>query len=342
MSNKNKDYYEILAVSKSSSAEDIKKAYRKMAIKWHPDKNPDNVKVAEEKFKEIAEAYEVLSDPKKRDTYDRYGMTGLNSGFADSGTGFTDFGTGSFTSSRGAGFGSFERAQDIFKEFFKDDFGDFGSRGFFSSPFAENDDFFGKKKSNGEGRQQNNGGSPFDQFNSLFSNFGMGSRVNGFDNGDIFGSAFNRMGSFGNMGGMGGGYGGASKSVSTSTIIKNGKKVTVTKTTVNNPDGTSKTEVQESVEDEGGNRRETRYVQGPEQQTNGNTMYLENSSDRRAEKKTSNEYGQNGYSVGVGNGDGLGRKSSKEKYTNQYNEPKYKDQNNDTDNYKYQSYSKRR
>ena len=60
-----RDYYEILGVNKSSSSGDIKKAYRKVAIKYHPDKNPDN-KEAEEKFKEAAEAYEVLSNPEKK------------------------------------------------------------------------------------------------------------------------------------------------------------------------------------------------------------------------------------------------------------------------------------
>jgi molecular chaperone DnaJ len=71
-----RDFYEILGLSKSASAEEIKKAYRKLAIKYHPDKNPDN-KEAEEKFKEAAEAYEVLSDPEKRQRYDQFGHQGL-------------------------------------------------------------------------------------------------------------------------------------------------------------------------------------------------------------------------------------------------------------------------
>ena len=67
-----RDYYEVLEVSKGASQEEIKKAYRKLAIKYHPDKNPDD-HTAEEKFKEAAEAYEVLSDQQKRQRYDQFG-----------------------------------------------------------------------------------------------------------------------------------------------------------------------------------------------------------------------------------------------------------------------------
>ena len=71
-----RDYYEVLGVSKSAGQEEIKKAYRKIAIKFHPDKNPDNPE-AEDKFKEAAEAYEVLSDQEKRQQYDRFGHQGI-------------------------------------------------------------------------------------------------------------------------------------------------------------------------------------------------------------------------------------------------------------------------
>ncbi|XP_033884377.3 dnaJ homolog subfamily B member 4-like [Acipenser ruthenus] len=74
-----KDYYKILGIQKGAADEDIKKAYRKQALKWHPDKNKSAN--AEEKFKEIAEAYEVLSDPKKREIYDQVGEEGLKGGF---------------------------------------------------------------------------------------------------------------------------------------------------------------------------------------------------------------------------------------------------------------------
>ena len=72
-----KDFYEILGVSKQASADEIKKAYRKMALKYHPDKNPGD-KAAEEKFKEAAEAYDVLSNAEKKQRYDQFGHAGMS------------------------------------------------------------------------------------------------------------------------------------------------------------------------------------------------------------------------------------------------------------------------
>ena len=100
-----KDYYEILGISRNASPEEIKKAYRKSALKYHPDRNR-NDKEAEEKFKEASEAYEVLSDPQKRDLYDHYGHAGLQS------SGFTGF---SFDDLASDIFGSFG---DIFYDLF--------------------------------------------------------------------------------------------------------------------------------------------------------------------------------------------------------------------------------
>ena len=75
-----RDYYEVLGVSKNATKDEIKKAYRKQALKYHPDKNPGDKK-AEENFKEAAEAYEVLSNDEKRSRYDRFGHAGLDLGF---------------------------------------------------------------------------------------------------------------------------------------------------------------------------------------------------------------------------------------------------------------------
>ncbi|XP_061043615.1 dnaJ homolog subfamily B member 2 isoform X1 [Eubalaena glacialis] len=104
-------YYEILDVPRSASADDIKKAYRKKALQWHPDKNPDNKEFAEKKFKEVAEAYEVLSDKHKREIYDHYGREGL-----------TGAGTGpcrAEAASGGPGFTfTFRSPEEVFREFF--------------------------------------------------------------------------------------------------------------------------------------------------------------------------------------------------------------------------------
>lgn len=109
MANK-RDYYEVLGVSKSATPDELKKAYRKLAIKYHPDRNPDN-KEAEEKFKEAAEAYDVLSNPEKRQKYDQFGHDMGPQGFPGGGGGFYSGGGMSM--------------EDIFSQF-GDIFGGFG------------------------------------------------------------------------------------------------------------------------------------------------------------------------------------------------------------------------
>ena len=105
-----RDYYEVLGVSKDASEDEIKKAYRKIAIKYHPDRNPGD-KVAEEKFKEAAEAYDVLHDPQKKQQYDQFGFNGPMGG-----------GAGGF----GGGFGGGGFSMDDIFSMFGDVFGGHG------------------------------------------------------------------------------------------------------------------------------------------------------------------------------------------------------------------------
>ena len=115
-----KDYYEILGVNKNATDDELKKAYRKMAKKYHPDANPGNKAEAEAKFKEVNEAYEVLSDAQKRKMYDQFG-TADPQGFAG---GQGPFGGGySYTTSGFDGFGDFGDLGDIFSSFFGGGFG---------------------------------------------------------------------------------------------------------------------------------------------------------------------------------------------------------------------------
>jgi len=122
-----RDYYEILGVAKTATADEVKKAYRKIAMQFHPDRNPDN-KEAEEKFKEATEAYEVLSDATKRQRYDQFGHSGMHGG---------------------QDFHGFSNVNDIFSHF-SDIFGG-------SSIF---DDFFGQSSSRSRGGRRRSSGTP--------------------------------------------------------------------------------------------------------------------------------------------------------------------------------------
>lgn len=125
------DYYEILGVAKGASADEIKKAYRKQALNWHPDRHKNDKENAEKRFKEINEAYQVLSDPQKKSAYDQYGHSAFNpgGGFGGANGGGSPFGqsgrygpfTYTYTSSGGQNpFGNFDFGDpfDIFEQFF--------------------------------------------------------------------------------------------------------------------------------------------------------------------------------------------------------------------------------
>lgn len=146
------DYYKILGVEKGASEDQIKKAYRKLALKWHPDRNLDNKELADRKFKELSEAYEVLSDSNKRAIYDQYGEEGLKAGAGAAGPGASPFGAGGpFAGGRtfhfstggggGAGFRPFRpsSADDIFRQFFGANFDPHS----FSSMNDDDDDMLG-------------------------------------------------------------------------------------------------------------------------------------------------------------------------------------------------------
>eukprot|EP00730_Choanoeca_flexa_P003847 TRINITY_DN11519_c0_g3_i4.p2 TRINITY_DN11519_c0_g3~~TRINITY_DN11519_c0_g3_i4.p2 ORF type:complete len:261 (+),score=63.47 TRINITY_DN11519_c0_g3_i4:2090-2872(+) len=221
------DYYELLGIERTASSAEIKKAYRKAALIHHPDKNPGQEEQAASMFKLVSEAYDVLSDPDKRNVYDRYGHEGLKQG-AGGPSAASDF--------------HFRNPADLFREVFGDSafgggdpfasffggsaFGGFG--GGFDDPFAS--------RSRG---QQPFGMSPFG--GSLFGGDPFGGFGNdpfgGFGNGQGGGSMFQSFSS--------GGLGGGSFSQSSSTTIRNGKKVTTTKT-VENGMSSERTEVRDA------------------------------------------------------------------------------------------------
>lgn len=126
MTDYKEDLYKVLGVNEDAGEEEIKKAYKKLAIKWHPDKNKDNKEEAERKFKEISHAYSILGDKTKKNEYD----TMRKGGFAAGGGNFRGF-ENFFHDEKG-----FDFYDKMFKNFFRSDFGDF------SSAFDERDDFF--------------------------------------------------------------------------------------------------------------------------------------------------------------------------------------------------------
>ncbi|GBP30681.1 DnaJ homolog subfamily B member 6-B [Eumeta japonica] len=230
------DYYRVLGVTRTASETEIKKAYRKLALKWHPDKNPDNADEANRRFKEISEAYEVLSDERKRRMYDQYGKEGLNSGRSrraaddDYDFGYSDF---PFT---------FRDPEEVFREFFGGSpFGDLFadqwawllSRGLKVQALAPQHSFSNSHHvglKNGRRGHHHPGTS---LTSSLFHPFGLG--VHGLD--DLFSHAAtngNTFTSFSTFNSSLAGPGSANvRSTTTTTRIVNGKKVTTKKVTEN-------------------------------------------------------------------------------------------------------------
>ena len=162
-----KDYYKILEVDRGADADAIKKAYRKQALRWHPDKNQDKRQEAEEKFKDIAEAYDVLSDPQKKAVYDQYGEEGLKGGPPPSpGAGPSG---GFYSPGEGGGMpGGFAYhftgdPRDIFSRFFQSSFDrsqSFGENG----GFGDSDVFMDFLNARGPGVSANVGQKPVAQF----------------------------------------------------------------------------------------------------------------------------------------------------------------------------------
>ena len=239
MANVEDDLYELLGVDRGASGDVIRKAYRRAAVRWHPDKNPDDPARAEVMFKKVAAAYEVLSDDDKRAAYDRYGMAGVDGapgapGAADRG----DWRTGGSrapggghrpASGFGGGFGGGFHVDpfEIFREAFggRDPFAD----DFFTRPFGR-DPFFE---------------DPFFRGGALGGFGGRGMDAMRRAMGDA--QRFTADASFGGFGGGVGG--GVSRSTSSQTVVINGQRLTRTTTRIRHADGREETFTDEHKDD---------------------------------------------------------------------------------------------
>ncbi len=182
------NYYEVLGVKDTATEQEIKKAYRKLAVQWHPDKNADNKEVAEEKFKSISEAYAVLSDKEKKEEYDNF----RRFGGGNNGGGF------SFRTNTNA-----RDPFDIFNQFFggRDPFADF-----------DDDDFFSNKRAFGGGFGKG--------FQSMFGkDFGGGNFSSAFDDDNFFNQGFGNFSNFTSSSSSTRGGGGVSRSIKKTTQI---------------------------------------------------------------------------------------------------------------------------
>ncbi|KAI9202099.1 DnaJ-like protein 4 [Polychytrium aggregatum] len=240
------DYYAILGLSRSANPDEVKRAYRKEALRWHPDKNTDNRDEAEHRFKLISEAYEVLKDPEQRQMYDSYGIDGLKNGPASN---QQQFGRGGFRPGFHPGF-QFHDPHEIFRQFFggvdpfarafRDPFG----RDPFGFDVFANDPFFSpgaRPQQGGVPGQQRGVADPF-AMHSPFGSLSMHQPFGGFVNGGNGGSSFMSFSSTSSSGGNNGAF---MTSSSSSTTIVNGERRTVTTTTDSAGNQTVETLVQD-------------------------------------------------------------------------------------------------
>lgn len=226
------NYYDVLGVSHDADLNTIKKSYRTLAMKWHPDKNPNNKAEATEKFKQISEAYEVLSDPKRRKKYDLYGSSG---GYGDDdGDEFVNF---------HKNFG-YNDAQKIFEMFFGNN-SPFGSDTFFGSMAGPS---FMSRRSDMSGYSSN----PFDNF--FGSSFNMSFDTPSFDDLSCDGGG-TYFTSFQTSTSSSGKYKNRAVKTSTSktTSVINGKRITRIETVKTMPNGMVERTVTEKEEDGRGN-----------------------------------------------------------------------------------------
>lgn len=244
------DYYSILGVSREASQSQIRSAYRKLAVKYHPDKNIDDAENAAIAFKQLGEAYEVLGDKTKRREYDRGGSS------------FRSDGGGS------AHYDSFARAHDIFNSFFRDfgtedddflkhgGFGGFGTFGHSTTssrgiPRRGTDDFHRSFMEDNWGTGTSTGGGGRfvpSSIDNMFSAMQSRVRMDGAgtrDTNRVLSSGLRAPGF--DMGSM---MTGSSRSVTTTTRIVNGRRITKTTERIVNPDGSVETTSNESVEDD--------------------------------------------------------------------------------------------
>mmetsp|Transcript_20477 Transcript_20477/g.21142 ORF Transcript_20477/g.21142 Transcript_20477/m.21142 type:complete len:361 (+) Transcript_20477:49-1131(+) len=294
-------YYEILGLERNASEADIKKAYRKLAIKWHPDKNPDDPQGAAEMFKLIAEAYEVLSNPETKLQYDRYGHDGVGNGGGGGGGGgrsydesdesYANYNRGSRKSPRRRHFDE-HRAFDIFNHFFAEFGGDPFNDPFFTSfhhGVHRNNNNNYNNNSNNNGNRQQRRHDPFADpfFSDPFAGFGgfggggfggFGS-LGGFGHHDFDMMAGSRSAHFSTMSRNGTNMIGTSTSTTT-VISPDGTKKTRKETTTIHPDGRKETKVEEFINDTRTSSTSNRleYQDNSRSITNGRKSSSSNSS----------------------------------------------------------------